>query len=108
MSPHDLSSAILVGGPTRTPLLRSMVAEALGIKLETRLDPMTVVANGAARFAATVALEGPKSITAVSTSALRVQLSYPQASDDSVAPVGGRFHDPVQGMSVELRRADGG
>lgn len=50
----DLERVILVGGPTKMPLLRERIAdpgEGLGIKLEYRIDPLTVVARGAAIFA---------------------------------------------------------
>jgi len=50
----DLERVILVGGPTKMPFLRDRVldsADGLGIKLEHRIDPMTVVARGAAIFA---------------------------------------------------------
>ena len=46
-----IGRAVLVGGPTLTPFLREMLATRLGIPLDTRIDPMTVVARGAALFA---------------------------------------------------------
>lgn len=46
-----VSKVILVGGPTRTPALRRAIEE-LGIELATMVDPMTVVARGAAVYAA--------------------------------------------------------
>lgn len=47
----DVSKIVLVGGPTRTPALRRAI-EGLGIELATMVDPMTVVARGAAVYAA--------------------------------------------------------
>ena len=40
--------------------------------------------------------------------ALAVQLSYPNVTDDTEAIVGGRFGDPPENVTVELRRSDGG
>ncbi|MDP2950552.1 MAG: Hsp70 family protein [Chloroflexota bacterium] len=53
LDPGDIEKLILVGGPTLTPILREMLAQQLGIPPEFRLDPLTVVARGAAIFAGT-------------------------------------------------------
>ncbi len=48
-----LGSLILVGGPTYSPILRQMLKEQITAQVATNVDPMTVVAKGAALFAAT-------------------------------------------------------
>ncbi len=48
-----LDSLILVGGPTKSPLLRKML-EGQICKPDTSADPMTVVSKGAALYASTV------------------------------------------------------
>ena len=48
-----LSSLILVGGPTFSPVLRTML-EAQVCKPNTSVDPMTVVSKGAALYASTI------------------------------------------------------
>ena len=49
----DLSSLILVGGPTFSPILRQMLKEQITPKVDTSIDPMTAVAKGAALYAST-------------------------------------------------------
>jgi molecular chaperone DnaK len=49
----SLDSLILVGGPTFSPVLRSMLTEQI-CKPDTSVDPMTVVSKGAALYASTV------------------------------------------------------
>ena len=49
-----LERVVLVGGPTVTPLLRERVRAVLGADFGEGLDPMTLVAQGAALFAGTV------------------------------------------------------
>jgi molecular chaperone DnaK len=52
----NIEKVILVGGPTQAPYLRERLSDriaGLGIPLEYRVDPMTVVAQGAALFAGT-------------------------------------------------------
>jgi molecular chaperone DnaK len=56
LSPEHISRLILVGGPTQMPYFREMLADSkvgLGIPLDYSVDPMTVVAQGAAIFART-------------------------------------------------------
>jgi len=53
LSGSSLDSLILVGGPTFSPVLRSMLAEQI-CKPDTSVDPMTVVSKGAALYASTV------------------------------------------------------
>jgi molecular chaperone DnaK len=53
--PSDLDGVILVGGPTRLPLVREAVAGYFGQAPKTDVDPDEVVAKGAAIHAATLA-----------------------------------------------------
>ncbi|MHA2616631.1 MAG: Hsp70 family protein [bacterium JZ-2024 1] len=57
LDPGSVEKVILVGGPTLMPYLRSMLSEHLGIPLDFRVDPLTVVARGAAVFAGTQRLK---------------------------------------------------
>lgn len=52
----DIGALILVGGPTYSPILRRMLKEQITDKVDTSVDPMTVVAKGAALFASTVSV----------------------------------------------------
>lgn len=49
----SLDSLVLVGGPTYSPILRAMLEEQI-TKPDLSVDPMTVVAKGAALFASTI------------------------------------------------------
>lgn len=55
LSGTDLSSLLLVGGPTYSPVLRSMLSEQI-CKPDTSVDPMTAVAKGAAIYASTISI----------------------------------------------------
>jgi molecular chaperone DnaK len=48
LSPEQVDRIILVGGPTRMPVVKNFVEEILGKKAERGLDPMECVAMGAA------------------------------------------------------------
>lgn len=49
-----LTKLILVGGPTHSPIVRQMLKEQITEKVDTSVDPMTVVAKGAALYASTL------------------------------------------------------
>jgi molecular chaperone DnaK len=50
----QLSKVILVGGPTHSPVVRQMLREQISDNVDTSVDPMTVVASGAALYASTL------------------------------------------------------
>ena len=48
LTPDDITKVILVGGPTRMPLVQKFVEDYAGKKIERGVDPMECVAVGAA------------------------------------------------------------
>ena len=48
MTPNDISKVVLVGGPTRMPVIHKFVEDYVGKKIERGVDPMECVALGAA------------------------------------------------------------
>jgi molecular chaperone DnaK len=48
LSPEQIDKVILVGGPTRMPIVQRFVEEVVGKKIERGVDPMECVAMGAA------------------------------------------------------------
>src|SRR5206468_3528614 len=62
-----IDKIVLVGGPTLMPFLRERLADpksGLGIPLDFSVNPLTVVARGAAVFAATQRLDAPTTVAA--------------------------------------------
>ncbi|OIO02952.1 molecular chaperone DnaK [Candidatus Desantisbacteria bacterium CG1_02_49_89] len=57
ISPSEISKIILVGGPTRMPVLQKFVEDYVGKKVERGIDPMECVAMGAAVQGAVIAGE---------------------------------------------------
>ncbi len=111
LAPGDLEKVVLVGGPTLTPYLRQRLAdkvEGLGIPLEFSVDPLTIVAKGAAVFAATQRLE---STAPVAVGEYVLQLEYSPVGADPEPLVGGKVQAPggedLNGYTVEFVDADG-
>ncbi|MGH6952235.1 MAG: Hsp70 family protein, partial [Vitreimonas sp.] len=106
-----IEKALLVGGPTLMPYLRERLAdprEGLGIPLEFGVDPMTVVARGAAIFAGTQRLEGVA--PALSAGQYAVELEYSPVGEDPEPLVGGRARpagaESLEGFTIEFVNAE--
>jgi len=92
LTPSDIEKLILVGGPTLMPLFREMLGERLGIPLEFREDPLTVVARGAAVFAGTqLAPEKSKRPVSLSTGQFKLELDYQPIGDEAEPAIGGKI-----------------
>ena len=55
LSPADIDKIILIGGPTRMPMVRQFVGTVMGKEAERGIDPMEAVAMGAAIQGAIIA-----------------------------------------------------
>jgi molecular chaperone DnaK len=111
LDPSQVSRIVLVGGPTVMPLLRDRVKDALGAPFGEGLDPMTLVAQGAALYAATAGLEArPAEIEkSPARGTKRLWLQHPAMSSDLTPSVVGRVVDFVgeEGLLITLSRDDG-
>ena len=54
LTSHQLGKLILVGGPTHSPLVRQMLKEQVSSNVDSSINPMTAVAEGAALYASTI------------------------------------------------------
>ena len=109
LSPSALSRVILVGGPTRTPFVQSAVQDRLKTSPDSKLNPMTIVAQGAALFAASQRLPEGKA-TRPASGHLSLRLAYSPVSQDVETDVGGKFEGSpdLSDVRVEIIRSDGG
>ena len=79
----DLGALILVGGPTHSPILKKMLTEQITDKIGDNVDPMTVVAKGAALFASTISVSDEvKEITRDKTK-LQLDIKYDATTVES-------------------------
>jgi molecular chaperone DnaK len=104
LGPGDIQKVLLVGGPTQTPYVRQRLASDLGIALEAGIDPMTIVAKGAAIFAGTQRLEATVPVASVGT--FNVTLEYQPVGTDPEPLVGGKVLGPqntdLAGYTIEF------
>lgn len=62
ISNDKLDTLILVGGPTYSPILRDMLGDQITPNVDTSIDPMTAVAQGAALYASGIDVISDKEI----------------------------------------------
>src|SRR5580704_18105970 len=103
-----LERVVLVGGPTVTPSLRERVRAVLGVGFGEGLDPMTLVAQGAALFAGTVALDGRPAAPSTAGGGPKVWLQFPAMTSDLSPFVVGKLLDKTSTVAkIRIDRADG-
>jgi len=107
LGPGRLARLVLVGGPTVMPLVRARVAARLEAAIAEGHDPMTLVAQGAALYAATAGLDG-RAQTQAAPTGRQVWLQYPAVSADLTPHVVGKFVGAEPPARIKLVRNDGG
>lgn len=99
LAPADVQKLVFVGGPTLAPYFREQVREALGIPFDFSVDPLTVVARGAAIFAGTQRLSPAPARTPGPATRLSIELLYKPVGADPEPLVGGKVV-PAAGTSL--------
>ncbi len=110
----DLSALILVGGPTYSPILRRMLKEQITENVDTSVDPMTVVAKGAALYASTISVSEEVKEASRDKTKLQIDLKYEGATTDTEEMVNVKIlKDKTSGnipskVFIDVERFDGG
>jgi len=89
LSPGEINQLLLVGGPTMTPYIRHSLKDKFKIPVDCKADPLTVVAQGAAIFAATQLM--PDEITKRDYSKVFIRLKYDPMTAGTETYVGGKI-----------------
>lgn len=105
LAPSAIEKVILVGGPTLAPYFREILEAQLEIKLDHSVDPLTVVARGAAIFAGTQRIEAvaiPRAVAGQFT----VDLKYNPIGADEDPTIRGEVRADsgasVEGFTIEF------
>ncbi len=105
LAPTDIVNILLVGGPTKTPFIRQRLKETFGIPVEFRINPLTVVAQGAAIYAASQML--PEELVSRDKSKAQLKLSFSPMTVEQETLVAGKVEGLKVGCQVQIRRVDG-
>jgi molecular chaperone DnaK len=107
LSASAVQKVILVGGPTKAPYFRELLKSALGIPVDFSMDPLTVVAKGAAVFAGTQKID-PTLLRRAKVGEYQVELlkSNKNVGHEIDPLAGGKVLNPdwasVEGFTIEL------
>lgn len=112
---NRLSSLILVGGPTYSPIIREMLRTEITSNVDTSINPMTAVARGAALYASTLDADiNEKQIKEEAKSAITfLQVGYESTSVEQSEWISVNIDKEKTGpncpsqLSIELQRVDG-
>ena len=107
LQPSAIEKTILVGGPTLAPYFRTILSDKLGIALDHSVDPLTVVAQGAAVFAGTQRIDrSTRAATPVAAGTYKIVLNYQPIGPDDDPSVVGEVTPPAgqstDGCSIEF------
>jgi molecular chaperone DnaK len=105
LSGSSLERIIMVGGSTLSPWVRDAVQAELGSRLEFGIDPVTVVARGAAIFASIHKLQ-PNPDIQLPTGTWQVQIEHEPIGNVPDPDIGGRViptrNQSLKGYTVEF------
>jgi molecular chaperone DnaK len=106
----ELNGLVMVGGPTLTPCVPRLIEQELGIEARHFLDPMSIVAIGAALFASTQKLPAELRAAGASRGAVEIALEHEAMTTDPAPLLAGRMAPAhaARVASVRVRRDDGG
>ncbi|MEM7659276.1 MAG: Hsp70 family protein [Bacteroidota bacterium] len=106
-----LRFVLMVGGSTYIPYVREQVAERLGIAVNTRVDPTTAVAVGAAFYAGTKRIQLASEKEAAGEkieSPLEIRVAFQKATQEEEEYFTATFEGPWEGLYYRITRTDGG
>lgn len=109
LSTHDLGKVVLVGGPAHMPIIQERIQQELAPLAANSGDPMTLVAQGAALYAATIDFGSARCDTTAAATGSKFWLQYPTVCSDLEPTVIGRLvesHGPAP-KHVVLSLSDG-
>ncbi|HEV2364726.1 MAG TPA: Hsp70 family protein [Caulobacteraceae bacterium] len=108
----DIDRVVLIGGPSKMPLVRQRAPEELGISADLSTDPMTAVATGAAIYAESRDWGGAQTVrkssraSTISADEL-VRFEYPSRTADDHARLRMVALDPHADARLRITGEDG-
>ncbi len=105
----ELSGLVMVGGPTLTPCVPRMIHFDVGVEAKHYVDPMTIVARGAALFASTQRMPAELRKKRVGA-AIELHLEYEAMTTDPAPLLVGKVTSPAPpppGLRITMASDDG-
>ncbi len=109
VEPSTVQKIVLVGGPTQMPILREFLKDALQIKVDGSLDPLTVVAKGAAMFGNQTAVSVQENKTGQQNAGCQLEVNYNPVTSDDEQTITGKIascQESSQPYSIQFAGSD--
>lgn len=103
ISAKTLNKILLVGGTTLIPLIRQKLSEEFNVPLDTSIDPITVVARGAAIYGSTMKISEENIIHEEIIPKLSAKIEYPSITSAKTANIVGKIVNAKQLNIKEIR-----
>lgn len=104
---NEINEIFLVGGSTFIPLVKKLLIENLGIKINTSVDPTCAVVQGAAFYAGTKQKgRYEESSPREEKSNIEVKMAYQKVSQDEFEYFAARISNPNGGSYYRITRLD--
>jgi molecular chaperone DnaK len=104
----ELDKIVLVGGSTQIPSIRNALRDHFNVEVDFSLDPITVVARGAALYASVTSAEQNKgNAVATPSDVLSVRLEYEPFTTKLNTVVAGRFFGKGELHEICISSTDG-
>lgn len=109
VAPSAVDKIVLVGGPTQTPYLRKKLEQDLGIKVDTSLDCLTVVAAGACLYGLSQKVpDKMKPNKEKKKGELSLRLHYASLTSENDEPVSGSLEGKLEDeYTLQIQSEDG-
>ena len=101
----QLDKILLVGGSTFIPLVRQRLSEEFGVELDSSLNPMTVVAAGAAIYASTSVIDVEEDVELTDAKNAIVNLTYDPISSEEMVNIIGKVAN-IRDVKVDKIKID--
>ena len=109
VDPSTVQKIVLVGGPTQMPILRDFLRDSLRIKVDGCLDPLTVVAKGAAMFGNQTIAAEQNETARQSNNCCQLEVNYNPVTSDDEQTITGRIIRCVEAFqphSIQFASSD--
>lgn len=109
LRPEDLGFVLMVGGGSYIPFVRKRVAELMGIKVNTSIDPTNAIVVGAAYFAGTKEFrtDEPGKTTPANARKLKVRAVYNRNSQETEETFNAKIEGDISGLFYRIVSEDG-
>jgi molecular chaperone DnaK len=110
----EIKHVLMVGGSTYIPLVRNMIQDELGMRIECGIDPTTAVAVGAGYYAGTrtksrqAAAEKNNTPTRQGAAGISARMAYQKTSQDDEEYFTAQLDGDIDHLSYRIVREDGG